>query len=314
MKRDNKIISISVLAIIVLFGIFTMNGCTPPRGATTAENEATAPSVEKKAVTEANKPAASHELTAEELYAKAPPELTPVQCAQCHRPIYEKLRKAGGKHRIFCTRCHDKFHTYNPVQNNWREIMPKCKKCHTTPPHGEKHKDCLNCHKEPHTPRVVPLTEYLTKSCGDCHGSELAQLKKFPSAHTKQGCTACHDKHGFIPSCLNCHDPHVEGQTFEACKACHPAHKPLQVQFVQKYATADVCNACHDEEYEKWSHTKSKHGKVQCVQCHDKHGFIPNCSKCHGTPHPPEFVKHFKGCLECHIDVHDLPTKQGTKQ
>ena len=289
--------------------------CAQPREGEVAAGPETAPGAQAASVhakqQAAPAPSGPKTLSVEELYRSEPPKLTVLECARCHSPIFHKLKDKGGKHRFECTNCHTKFHTYNPLRKNWAEIMPKCSRCHKEP-HGPKHTDCLNCHTEPHTPRVVAFSDYLGRSCQNCHTSEAGQLKRFESAHTEQGCTGCHEseKHGFIPSCFNCHEPHVEGQTVDQCKACHPAHKPLQVSFENKdVAKAQVCSACHDTEYDKWSHTKSKHGQVQCVRCHTKHGEIPQCQRCHGIPHSKGFMAKFPKCLDCHLDVHNLPVK-----
>jgi len=263
-------------------------------------------SVTKKAVTSTQEATSG----AEAMYRQEPPPLSVIQCAQCHRPIYKKLQKAGGRHRFACTNCHTKFHSYNPTQHNWRAIMPKCSQCHKEP-HGPKFTKCLKCHQEPHTPLVVPMTNYVSKSCKGCHTGQTKQLTKYPSAHTDLECSACHDKHGFIPSCFKCHEPHIKGQTVKECKSCHPVHKPLQIQFKdKKVANAKACSACHDTEYDKWSRTKSKHGTVECIRCHTKHGEIPQCTRCHTSPHPANLLAKFPRCLDCHMDVHDLPVKR----
>ncbi len=261
-----------------------------------------ASSAGKQAVAEDRKSGTSSDA----LYDGTPVALTPVQCGQCHGSIYNKLKHNGGKHRIMCSRCHESFHSYSPVRQNWNEIMPKCSQCHQQP-HGPKQTDCLKCHQEPHTPLNVPYTGYLLSVCGDCHASPAEQIRKYPSAHTEQGCDGCHASHGEIPSCMDCHEPHVPDQPLEACKSCHPVHKPLEITYSE--GNANTCNTCHSGVYDEWSHTQSKHGKVDCAACHVKHGAIPECSTCHGVPHDKRLLAKFPKCLECHINVHDLPVK-----
>ncbi len=241
----------------------------------------------------------------DDLYASTPSPLTPVQCGQCHEGIYNKLRNNGGKHKFVCSNCHQSFHSYNPIRKNWNEIMPRCSSCHEEP-HGARFTECLKCHQEPHTPLVIPYNGYLISECGNCHTSPARQLKQYPSAHTQQGCDACHASHGQIPSCFECHEPHIPDQDLQSCKSCHPVHKPLQITYGE--GNARTCNACHSGVYDEWSHTESKHGKVDCAKCHPSHGEIPKCARCHGQPHDTGILKHFPRCLDCHINVHDLPS------
>ncbi len=266
------------------------------------------PAEKKQAAEAAKAPAQAAQTSAEDtgdVYATIPKPFTAVQCGQCHESIYMELRSNGGKHKFVCRNCHKQFHSYNPVRNNWNEIMPKCSSCHNQP-HGPKVTECLKCHQNPHTPLVIPYTKYVKSRCGKCHPGPASELKKYPSKHTKLGCARCHETHGQIPTCFKCHKPHIPNQGLAACKSCHPVHKPLQITYGK--GNAATCATCHSGVYKEWKHTKSKHGKVDCAQCHPRHGEIPKCSKCHGQPHDPAMLKHFKKCLDCHINVHDLPT------
>jgi hypothetical protein len=246
--------------------------------------------------------------TESDLYATEPQPLTVSQCGQCHPGIFRNLKDDGGQHRIRCQECHEQFHAYSPARNNWAEIMPTCGQCHERP-HGERLTDCLTCHSNPHTPRRVAMTEALTSTCGECHSQPAGELAGFPSAHTRQGCAACHQAHGRIPSCLECHQPHVARQEVAACQACHPAHKPLQISY-NASADSTTCGSCHNGVFGGWQSTASRHGQVGCAECHPRHGFIPECTSCHGQPHDADLLKKFPACLACHIDVHDLPVKR----
>jgi hypothetical protein len=241
-------------------------------------------------------------------YAVEPPPLTVAQCGQCHPHIFRSIRNDGGRHRFPCQDCHEQFHAYSPVKKNWAELMPKCDQCHQQP-HGEKITDCLKCHANPHTPKQVAMDSQLLSACKECHGKPNAELAEFPSAHTKQGCSACHQSHGRIPSCLDCHAPHVKNQAPSACLACHPAHKPLQVGY-DVAADSATCGSCHTGALTSWQSTSSMHGKVNCAQCHPKHRQVPECSSCHGKPHDPGILTKFPRCLDCHIDAHDLPVNR----
>lgn len=247
---------------------------------------------------------------APELYATEPPPLTVSQCGQCHTGVFRNLKNDGSKHRFDCQKCHTTFHSYNPKKGGWEAMMPKCSSCHAEP-HGKNITDCANCHTNPHTPKKVAMEARLVNACGDCHKSPKEQLAAFPSKHSKLGCTRCHTSHGLIPSCFNCHKPHHEGQELATCTKCHPVHKPKVITY-GKDAPAVTCGSCHGKIYAKWQKTPSKHAKVNCATCHhDKHGYVPKCTECHAAPHKQEILKHFPNCLSCHLDVHDLPAKQG---
>ncbi len=243
------------------------------------------------------------------LYAEMPIPLQPAECGQCHGGQFLGLRDSGGKHRFACQECHQVFHAYNPRKNNYDELMPLCSTCHGQQ-HGAKKIDCLNCHQNPHTPLQIPAMDRLAKACADCHTAPAKELKKFPSAHTEQGCQTCHhDKHGYIPDCAECHDGHYDDQPVQDCMSCHTrVHAPLQIGFPRD-ANVKTCSGCHDNVYGKWQRTPSKHGQVSCVTCHQAHGKIPDCTECHGVPHNKKQMELFPKCLTCHIDVHDLPIK-----
>ena len=248
-----------------------------------------------------------------ELYESTPEALVPAQCGQCHPRHFDNLQKNGLKHQFACQNCHTKFHAYNPLKGNYADLMPKCTNCHLTLPHGDKFTDCLKCHSNPHTPRIVAFNDYLKSQCGICHSGPGDMLAQFPSKHTEQGCTACHTKHGLIPTCFDCHEPHVEGQVFEDCLTCHNPHKPLEIMFHGEDTKVNTCQSCHEDVYEKWSTTEAKHGQVSCARCHVKHGQIPQCQRCHDYPHGEAIHKQVPRCLDCHLDVHNLPVRPGVK-
>jgi len=235
--------------------------------------------------------------------------LTVDQCGQCHPGIFQKIKEKGERHRFQCQDCHQQLHSYNPLKQNWAEVMPQCGSCHKELPHGKAFTACLECHKDPHMPLEIAMDKNLVASCGTCHTQPQAQLVQFPSAHSQQECTACHSKHGLIPSCMDCHSPHVPDQALESCKSCHPVHKPMQVSYNDSEASNTTCGSCHGSVFKEWSGTTSLHGQVTCATCHDTHGKIPDCQQCHTAPHDAKILQKFPRCLDCHINVHNLPTK-----
>jgi hypothetical protein len=236
--------------------------------------------------------------------------LTPVECARCHSSVYNQIKTEGGKHQLDCVKCHIKYHAYNPNKQNWNEIMPKCQTCHGLY-HGEKVTACMDCHSEPHAPKKQITTgAELAKMCNDCHGKVAQELQQNPSKHTLVQCSMCHhDKHGYIPSCMECHKPHTSDMTIKDCLACHPAHSPINIVYGDDVRN-EVCGGCHSQPFDKIKTTASRHGQVTCVKCHhNKHKYVPQCQECHGQPHGEVVLKKFPNCLQCHIDVHDLPGK-----
>lgn len=243
-----------------------------------------------------------------DLYAVDPQPMTVAECGRCHTLHFGQLKKDGGRHRFDCRDCHQVFHAYNPRKANYAEIMPKCGECHGTP-HGTKQVECLGCHVNPHAPVRAPAVAKLAGLCADCHVSPADQMKAAPSAHAKLACEVCHsERHGRVPVCSECHKPHFAAQAAPACLQCHPAHRPLETKFVAD-SDAKTCAACHDEVFQKWSKTPSRHGKVNCTTCHKAHRAVPQCTECHKAPHAANMMAKFSGCLGCHLDVHDPPTK-----
>lgn len=246
---------------------------------------------------------------AAELYTADPEPLAPVDCGQCHMQHYSNLKNEGGLHRFACQECHQQFHMYSPLKDNYAELMPRCGSCHDQP-HGPEQSDCAQCHEDPHAAQRAPGMAKLTAVCADCHGAAADKLRNFPSGHTEQGCSTCHhDQHGYIPDCFECHDGHTPSQGAEACAACHQdVHKPLEIA-LQENSDTMTCAVCHGAVYDKWAGTPSQHGAINCALCHTSHGDIPRCLDCHAAPHNPQQLKAFPNCLDCHLDVHDLPVK-----
>ncbi len=246
-------------------------------------------------------------MTGADPYAAEPVPLTVTECGQCHPGPFRAIKEAGGRHRFDCQKCHQQFHAYNPVKGNWSALMPQCSGCHAAP-HGPAFGECLSCHANPHAPLKIDM-EKVSGVCGACHAKQTEEMKNYPSAHSEQGCEACHwETHGQIPSCLECHDSHAPSLGADTCTGCHPAHRPLQIA-LGKHADPANCAVCHPAVFGKWSKTASRHGEVSCGQCHPLHGQVPRCAECHAAPHSDNLLSRFPDCLTCHLDVHDIPLK-----
>jgi len=242
-------------------------------------------------------------------YTKEVKPLEPEECGRCHYQIYQSLKDSGAKHRgVLCTQCHREYHVYSPKKKNWAQIMPKCQTCHKLP-HGESVTQCGECHVNPHAPKNIPLVTIESK-CVQCHPGPVAELKSCPSKHTEVGCTGCHEnRHGYVPDCSVCHEPHVPGQRMAECLACHPVHSPTRISYAVNTPN-QVCGACHEGPYEHLKERITKHSALTCAKCHPQHGKILACSECHGKPHGAALHKRFPKCVQCHIDPHYLPVKK----
>jgi len=233
--------------------------------------------------------------------AAAAPKLSNDDCAKCHDKQPAEIAANGAAHKtqIGCQDCHT---GHRPKSAN---NIPKCSMCHS----GEKHfelEGCTSCHN-PHQPLDVVLKGDLKKPCLTCHDAEGKTLEANPSKHTTFACNFCHaNKHGVIPACVDCHEPHSDKMTQKDCNACHQAHKPLDVTY--KPETPSIyCAACHDGVYKTLKASKAKHSTLECAFCHQlKHKMMPKCSDCHGLPHPETMHQKFPKCGECHNIAHDL--------
>ncbi len=223
-----------------------------------------------------------------------------VFCSKCHTKEITAIESAGGAHNtdISCTDCHS-GHKPRSFEN-----IPHCNQCHTDAPHYNQ-RQCLNCHRDPHQPLQIKLPKKAHTECLACHerqGEELLQ----PSYHGQLVCTDCHDKHGFLPDCMSCHNSHSADMTEEHCKSCHAPHKPLELAYSKEVPTL-LCSPCHNEATDQIRDTKRKHGELNCAECHfDRHGTIPQCQNCHGKPHASAIHTKFPQCSECHGTAHNL--------
>jgi hypothetical protein len=109
-----------------------------------------------------------------------------------------------------------------------------------------------------------------------------------------------------VPPCLQCHRAHTSEMVNKDCLTCHPAHQPLTITYGPDMPS-NFCGACHQKISNTLTSGKTKHSKLACVFCHkEKHGMVPACESCHGSPHPPAMTAKFKNCNACHISAHSL--------
>ncbi len=233
--------------------------------------------------------------------AKSSSGLANTDCVKCHAKPPADIEAKGGKHKtaVSCQDCHV---GHPPAV---KRPIPQCSMCHEGKPHFKLDK-CLGCHRNPHTPKVITFGRDITDPCLTCHTQQIAQLREFKSKHSALTCSYCHDVHGKIPNCTQCHKSHSAEIVQADCKKCHKAHQPKNVVYGND-TNSKFCAACHKNAYDLLVASKAKHRALLCVTCHQtKHKTVPKCQDCHGVPHPAGILAKFPRCGECHGIAHDL--------
>jgi len=233
--------------------------------------------------------------------ADASSALANLDCVKCHAKPPADIAAAGGAHKtsVSCQDCHV---GHPPAV---KRPIPQCSMCHSDKPHY-KLTGCLSCHKNPHRPKDISFGRNVTDPCLSCHTGQIKQLRENKSKHSALNCSFCHDVHGKIPQCTQCHKPHSSEMTAADCKNCHKAHMPKVVTYSSTLPSKN-CAACHKNAMSLLSASKAKHSKLLCVTCHQgKHKMVPKCQDCHGTPHPAGLLAKFSRCQECHNIAHNL--------
>lgn len=234
-------------------------------------------------------------------FAAEKPVLSSADCVKCHTSAPADVAANGGAHKtsVSCQDCHA---GHPPAV---KKIIPVCSQCHSDKPHY-KLANCLRCHTNPHTPKIIKLANNITDECLTCHTGQIIKLKQVKSKHTSLACSFCHNVHGKIPLCTQCHKPHSPDMVAGECKKCHQAHMPTAV-FMTPDTPNKMCASCHKRAFEMLVSSDAKHKAVLCVTCHkDKHKSIPTCQSCHGAPHPANMMSRFPKCADCHSVAHKL--------
>lgn len=228
---------------------------------------------------------------------KKMPDLSLEDCGKCHAKVIQTLNAFGLSHktRLTCVDCH---HGHPPEDTN---IIPSCKKCHKDSAHF-KIDNCSSCHYNAHSPRKLRFPSRTTAPCLTCHTTQEADLEKYPSKHTAEGCTACHETHGLVPVCVGCHRPHSPEMIKSDCRLCHSAHKPKQIRY-DSSVPSQFCVTCHAKINKILTSGNTLHKNLRCATCHKStHGKIPACVECH-PPHSAQSTAQ-GGCKMCHQQAH----------
>jgi hypothetical protein len=148
----------------------------------------------------------------------------------------------------------------------------------------------------------------LDQDCYLCHPEADRDIKTYITQHTELYCSACHHtNHGYVPQCLECHQPHSdEVPSLAACLTCHPPHKAMQVVYPEDI-TQEACASCHRHAYEILKRSQSKHSALSCTTCHpEKHRTTMRCQQCHVEPHGVAILEKYRVCGQCHGPAHML--------
>ena len=137
-------------------------------------------------------------------------------CGTCHTAAQAQLVQFPSAHtKQDCTTCHSSSHG----------LIPSCMECHTTHVPEQSLDSCKSCHPV-HKPMEITYndSEASNTTCGSCHGSVYKEWAATTSLHGQVTCASCHDKHGKIPDCTQCHAaPHDASllRKFPRCLDCH---------------------------------------------------------------------------------------------
>ena len=195
---------------------------------------------------------------------------TEQECQDCHLDVKSHWENSPHAHAF-----DDPY-----FQEQWTGLGEpgECLACHTTnyqPATGEYDAEgiaCEACHGEvtgEHPPEVVSIkadTEY----CGTCHTTTLGEWHQTGHATAEIGC-------------MDCHDPHSQGQLFEVAD--------------------DLCINCHKDSMEDYLEDLHVQEGIGCVDCHalvvppevpPADGIVPTGHAFNITP---------ATCVACHTDA-----------
>jgi hypothetical protein len=224
------------------------------------------------------------------------------RCGFCHEDVHK------GQFAKDCDACHGLDVTFKELKfehavaayplNGAHQKVP-CEKCHPQKKWtGLPHANCLDCHRDPHTPPMG-------RTCTTCHGEVSWKAASFNHDRTRY---PLEGKHGGL-RCEQCHRAgKLEKIPFAACRDCH-AKDPHQSQF------GNDCGSCHnvsgfkpailDHQTTRYPLT-GKHAAVACAKCHVAGGSNASvlykpmktaCADCHKDAHFGQFAK---ACEKCH--------------
>ncbi len=289
-----------------------------------------------------------------------PEDLKNVNCGICHKSesrnfysgIHGRQLRIGDLYAPNCKECHG---THNILSGSNKKsltykmnIPALCGKCHREGAPVERvhniseHNILKNYSQSIHGRGLYKSGLIVTATCNDCHGNHLIlphtnKLSSVAPNNIAATCMKCHTKiadvhkkiinkelwssrPGVIPSCTNCHPPHIikisdvaGTMSNQSCLKCHGKNDifkmvngkkvslKVELSDINDYAHKGItCVKCHTEIHYDQEIPCRGIGKVDCSNCHNEianlyyesgHGTAylnknknaPYCTDCHGT-------------------------------
>jgi DmsE family decaheme c-type cytochrome len=182
-----------------------------------------------------------------------------------------------------------------------------CKTCHADV--------WLNFYKNPHYRSLASSKEAPAQTgCEGCHGpggdhvaahGGKATIRAFSTLTPDEKTATCLTCHSKDAARANIHDsPHTEAGV--ACTDCHSIHKSATPKALLAKRQAELCYTCHPAEraqFELPSKHRVNEGVVECSDCHNPHGSVPQTNRMGLTSAmlQPAFDNE-EPCLKCHVD------------
>jgi len=253
----------------------------------------------------------------------------PEFCSSCHemQTYYSSyLNPQNGSiimvHDLKCIQCHSGRNVNNAKKQLLTEIFAYDLNLSGNFSTKELKPDCIKCH----IPESPVHSKLNNSTCADCHwahsqnisSNEINSSRKDLGKHMEKKCQFCHGMDFEIPRCINCHSGHGNQKLEnDQCLSCHSdPHVPKIPGILWNNTVTfkgnlpfSVCKPCHEDQYENITILPTLHSEMgTCIKCHQKHGEIPKCGKCHPgmmiRRHPKSF-----DCNTCHISYKPILVK-----
>lgn len=148
-------------------------------------------------------------------------------CGSCHAGPANELQQLPSKHTLQgCVACHSDHHGN----------IPSCFVCHQGHYADQPLESCTTCHPVHKPLQIAFKGEVELKTCSGCHANVYSVWAGSKSKHAQVSCVSCHEQHGQIPNCSQCHGAAPHNQSLHAkfpnCLTCHldPHDPPVKTK------------------------------------------------------------------------------------